>query len=906
MSSAEQAKSIVPSRWPRILVVTFTAVLALVFYVCPVSRDGGGYKVLIEAEDAMNIRAPIEIHEEPGDEGLSYLRFPLLGRVRPVASVLADKPRVQFEVPVEGSYYVWARTKWEHECANSFLMELDGGQLLMIGNDEDFNRWHWVRHERPLVLAPGAHELVIDAVEPEIEIDQLLITDQANPTLPGEQEAEFLDDFRQGVPTSWKTASKKHWSVEYHEGKGRVFRLAPRRGQDLEYAIRPGSLLANDFYLRVQARSTPGVSDGGDLALIFGYHDADQFRYVRLAANGIILGRMRNGSLEETQIGRPSAELLSALEGKQRWDVELLIEGGKLQVWQQGRLLVGVAWPEPVLGEVGVGSREGGIDLIRFEGRSIGRPSLTHKFYYDTRPFDEVVGFQPVSGSWRRGNVYTAPHTFPLEVRAGKERALTIAGKRWWTRYHLSTALRLHGDAWAGLVFQYRDPDNYTLLQARAGVGVEARGEMRLLRRRGGDEEMLDRIEVSLSRNRWQVLAVDVTDNRISGLVNGRKVVDVAGQETVPGRVGLAAELVSGTGARPERDPAMFLDMDSDESFYVTLPLTFDYDAPGAMLVFHYQDPGNYYRFGVVRDEEADSHRVVLERVSDGGAVPVHTIPLSLRDRGLSLTRTLTVVIDDRDIRTSIGAELFAGVTEHVWREGRVGYQGLMPPSHADFDEVLVRAPGARRDARTYSFNPTRNAARDLAAWDPVLGEWGIGIISDSRQIYSLLGRTGQSGVALLRNRTPLEAALYSLRVPLRPGERPPDQVEIGLSSADPEIVAPVLSVTIEQQSAAGGDAAILLARRGGHEVARTRLGTLWQPLEWHVLELELAEEGAYTVSLDGTKMLTVPGPTQTRGSIVYLSTTGAEGAVCAFAGTPFDFDGVQIETQPTETPSGG
>ena len=232
MSSAEQAKSIVPSRWPRILVVTLTAVLALVFYVCPVSRDrggySGGYRVLLEAEDAMNIRAPIQIREEPGDEGISYLRFPLLGRIRPAASVLADKPLVQFEVPVEGSYYVWARTKWAHECANSFLMELDGGKVLMIGNDEDFHRWHWVRHERPLVLAPGAHELVIDAVEPEIKIDQILITDQTNPTLPGEQEVEFLDDFRQGVPTSWKTASKKHWSIDYDEEKGRGAGL-PRR-----------------------------------------------------------------------------------------------------------------------------------------------------------------------------------------------------------------------------------------------------------------------------------------------------------------------------------------------------------------------------------------------------------------------------------------------------------------------------------------------------------------------------------------------------------------------------------------------------------------------------------------------------------------------------------------------------
>ena len=158
----------------------------------------------------------------------------------------------------------------------------------------------------------------------------------------------------------------------------------------------------------------------------------------------------------------------------------------------------------------------------------------------------------------------------------------------------------------------------------------------------------------------------------------------------------------------------------------------------------------------------------------------------------------------------------------------------------------------------------------------------------------------------MLRNRTPLEAALYSLRVPLRPGERPPDRVEIGLSSADPAIVAPLLIVIIEQRSDAGGDAAILLARRGGQEVARTWLGTLWQPLEWHMMVLKLAEEGAYTVSLDGTKMLTVPGPTQTRGGIVYLSMTGAEGTVCAFAGTPFGFDGVQIETQPTETPSGG
>jgi hypothetical protein len=864
-------------RWLKIVVVSVAAVLTLTYNLLPAGSDRAsgrsGTRILLEAEDALGIGASVRVREEEERRGSRYLHFPpRKSLLDPVA--LEEEPTLRFELEADGDYWIWARTRWKHVCANSFLFRIDDGGPLLVGNEEEFGTWHWVRHPSPVALTAGEHRLAITTVEPDIEIDRLLVTDVADPVLPGEDWAGFADDLREGGWEGWEAGSA--WLAP---DRGRGARLPARREPGLQLALRREPRLAGDRWLYVRA----GDPDTGDLVLVPGGD-----RYVRLGGDGVHAGSL-NEPTAERRLAEPVDALLAPALGPVEWNVDLILEGGTLRVWQQGTLLVETRWEPGSAGRVGVGSTRGGLEVTEVRARTLDAPRLREGFYSAPDVLTRIRGFETVSGVWRRGYLYTAPITYPLESRVGTGRALIAGGERWWTRFRFSSAVRLKDDVWAGLLFRYHGPDDYAWLRARGAPDGDGRVE--LVERRRGVDRVVAGATVDLPRHRWRVLEVEVEDGSVRGRLDGRVVLEHAASPA-PGRIGLATDAVDVLVPQGLRPPVLLLDKETRDPFYFGLSLELNHDDPGAILVFDYRSPDTFGWYGLVRPGTGAAALIVTERVHEGRKETLQRVRADVSEASRSfvdrnaLWLPLAVRAEGDELSVEYDGRPVGRFPGQPVGGGRVGVQALLPPSHADFDELVVTPigePGPDRQRRLHRFSPAQAAARDFAEWSASAGEWDIGIIAENGLIYSLLGRTDGAGRATFRQRFPLEAPASALRLWVRPRLHGESEVRIALADPDAESAdALTLRLALGPPETGGAVAVATSLEIDGTEVARAEPGT-WSEPEWHEVALVFPDTGGVRVSIDGTTALDTPVPVRSRGTVPSLRISGQPGTVFGF-----------------------
>jgi hypothetical protein len=80
----------------------------------------------------------------------------------------------KLNIPKDGDYRLHARVFWKNTSNNSFFYAWDGGEPKMLGNDEDFGRWHWVQTE-PKHLKAGKNNLVIRNREENSVLDCMTV-----------------------------------------------------------------------------------------------------------------------------------------------------------------------------------------------------------------------------------------------------------------------------------------------------------------------------------------------------------------------------------------------------------------------------------------------------------------------------------------------------------------------------------------------------------------------------------------------------------------------------------------------------------------------------------------------------------------------------------------------------------
>jgi hypothetical protein len=146
----------------------------------------GAAPVCFEAEDAQDIAAPIKLVTKAASEedaacvkgasGGAFLEIPE-GAGKP-PEVAGGKAVFTFDVPKDGSYYLWARVWWNDGCGNSIAMSIDGAKPFTFGQDATYKCWHWVKSPprlSQLKLKAGTHTLTLTNREDGLRIDQILL-----------------------------------------------------------------------------------------------------------------------------------------------------------------------------------------------------------------------------------------------------------------------------------------------------------------------------------------------------------------------------------------------------------------------------------------------------------------------------------------------------------------------------------------------------------------------------------------------------------------------------------------------------------------------------------------------------------------------------------------------------------
>jgi hypothetical protein len=168
----------------------------------------GGFAVVLEAESGAV--KPSMVKEDVKPTGASSIHKASGGKcvAVPKGANAACKARKEdpvgsvtltFEVPEDGTYYIYPRVRWQDGCSNSFAMTVDGGKPIDItsGNydkDGPNDPWHWIKLKpiepgekgyRPFKLKKGKHTLVFHNREDDTRLDQVYITDDPEQKVAG-------------------------------------------------------------------------------------------------------------------------------------------------------------------------------------------------------------------------------------------------------------------------------------------------------------------------------------------------------------------------------------------------------------------------------------------------------------------------------------------------------------------------------------------------------------------------------------------------------------------------------------------------------------------------------------------------------------------------------------------------
>jgi major membrane immunogen (membrane-anchored lipoprotein) len=88
-------------------------------------------------------------------------------------------------VPTAGTYTVWSRIMAPDTTNNSYLLEIDGGNCIVVGDSSSIpaNQWTWVNYKDATAssiitatLSAGNHSFKMTGAEPDVKLDRVILT----------------------------------------------------------------------------------------------------------------------------------------------------------------------------------------------------------------------------------------------------------------------------------------------------------------------------------------------------------------------------------------------------------------------------------------------------------------------------------------------------------------------------------------------------------------------------------------------------------------------------------------------------------------------------------------------------------------------------------------------------------
>jgi hypothetical protein len=234
------------------------------------------HRVLIPADKPFAIADPmrVDVLTDDGDRGI---RIPNdVGRGW--CGEAGGLARYRCYVPADGHYTLWASCLWGGVCTNAIYVQVDDLPRVILGNDSDYQRWHWVRGTT-WPLTRGTHTLTVSNHSDGIAIQKFALLsdplDRPNDGTPGLYDL-FYDDFDGcdgGNIAAWRLSGKEWHLFEPVGNQDYAHRVlagkAPSGGAPISAVVGDDSW--HDCTVNISMR----VVSAGRVALALGYQSKD-------------------------------------------------------------------------------------------------------------------------------------------------------------------------------------------------------------------------------------------------------------------------------------------------------------------------------------------------------------------------------------------------------------------------------------------------------------------------------------------------------------------------------------------------------------------------------------------------------------------------------------------------------
>ena len=191
--------------------------------------------------------------------------------------------------------------------------------------------------------------------------------------------------------------------------------------------------------------------------------------------------------------------------------------------------------PAPKQSKIAVSNQDDALKLQVRWIQPIGEIAFNDDFM---RTESQQSQWETAMGDWRVLSVGLPRFSAnAFSYQGGGPHALTLTGYNFWSEYLASAACKIRkGASSAGLVFAAQDQWNFYRFEWSADNPV---GKFRLVRRRGGREEVLAEQPGALQSEQWHEFEVLMLGTRIEAGVDRRSILKVDAPQLYGGKIGL-------------------------------------------------------------------------------------------------------------------------------------------------------------------------------------------------------------------------------------------------------------------------------------------------------------------------------------------------------------------------------
>ncbi len=314
----------------------------------------------IEAESAHSVEEPAELMTDPTASGGGGLRIPE-GAGTGWREEAGGEAKYVVDLPGDAKWTLWGRTRWKDGCGNAFYVSVNGGRKLILGNDAEFGRWHWVRIPG-IPMQPGSNSITISNREDGVELDKLLITNDTDFQPSHTWELAFSDSFKTEDLHGWiRLDENAPWVHRDIDGRG-CLAASQRRLPIVDSALVLDGAIDTDFRITSLVHFEEVSSDA---ALLFRYEDPRHYYAAVISPSRAGIARVQNGVTEtltekarETPVGR--------------WtELELQVRNGVLILSIDGSEELAVVDRRVSRGSLGFSTSVGGVSIAEFKVRPV-------------------------------------------------------------------------------------------------------------------------------------------------------------------------------------------------------------------------------------------------------------------------------------------------------------------------------------------------------------------------------------------------------------------------------------------------------------------------------------------------------------------------------------------------------